>query len=395
MKRFAYLAARSDGVTVRGYLHARMEADIDRRLLSMGIQPVRVTETVPSAGAQRRPARHHLALLLRSIASLCQAGVPVLAALEACEKLTLPSLVRSGVADAQALVREGESLASALEHTGLLPAATTAALRAGERGGQLQTALQRAATQLEYEAAAVARLKRALSYPLILLTAGCVSSAVIVFVILPRFTALLDDAGLPIPLVARGALGVAAMVQQYWLLTLLAAAVVVLGLRRWTAVPHLTARLHRALLAAPFVGRLRLAWATTQVSSSLATMLETGLPLLRALEIATDGIRDEAVRERLVRTSARIANGAGLSASLSAESAFLPGTLVLVALGEASGRVPEMLLRAGESARAEAERSLETALTLLEPGLIVAFAGVVALLAAAMFQSIYGLRPGG
>jgi type II secretory pathway component PulF len=394
VKRFQFLAARPDGSLVRGTLHAREEADVDRRLASQGLSPVQVNANPGAMGNGRKPHRRHLTLLLRSVASLCDSGMPVLQAVAATQDLQLPSSLKSIVGEVHRLVREGESLADALEIVDILPPAVIGTLRAGERGGQLQVALERSAAQLEYEADAIARLKRTLTYPLVLSIGGLISVFTIVFLVLPRFVSMLEGSGQHLPLLTRAVIAASGVVRDGWPFLLGSAALLLTVLRRWAQVPANQAVLHRAVMHTPVIGRVRLAWATAYTARSLGTMLDGGVPLLRALEIACASTPDQWLKERLERVTARVANGGRLSVSLSAEGVFLPGSIVLIGLGESSGRLSDMLLRSGDAARIEAERSLDLALTLLEPGVILFFGGMIAVVAAAMFQAVYSLRPG-
>jgi type II secretory pathway component PulF len=394
MKRFQFLAARADGSLVRGSLHALEEADVDRRLVSQGLSPVEVSaDPRPQAGV-RKPSRRHLALLLRSVASLCDSGMPVLQAVSVAQDLYLPPSLKSVVGEVHRLIREGESLADALESVDILPPTIIGTLRAGERCGQLHVALQRAAAHMEYEADTVARLQRAMTYPFVLSVAGLISTLTIVFMVLPRFGSMLEGSDRPMPLLTRSVILASAFLKEWWPLLLGGAALLLVALRQWTSVASNAALLHRTILRMPFIGRVRLAWATAHIARSLGTMLEGGVPLLRALEIACTSTPDRGLRDRLSRVTARVANGGRLSVSLSAEGAFPPGAIVLIGLGESCGRLADMLLRSADAARVEAERSLDVALTLLEPGLILLFGGLIAIIAGAMFQAVYSIRPG-
>jgi type II secretory pathway component PulF len=124
-------------------------------------------------------------------------------------------------------------------------------------------------------------------------------------------------------------------------------------------------------------------------------MLGAGLPLLAALDAAREAAGDEAVAARLARGRERVAGGAPLAASLEREAAVSPSALLLLTVGESSGQLAQMALRAGDLAAQEAERGLKTLVTILEPALIIAFGSLVAFVAAALLQAVYSLRPGG
>jgi general secretion pathway protein F len=159
--------------------------------------------------------------------------------------------------------------------------------------------------------------------------------------------------------------------------------------------PAARSRLHEVLLATPALGAVRQALATARVARALGGMLRAGMPLLAALDAAREAAGDLAIAERLERARERVAQGAPLTAALERERALASIAVQLIAVGESSGRLGEMALRAGDLAAQEAERGLKTLVTVLEPAMIVAFGGLVAFTAAALLQAVYSLRPGG
>jgi len=268
-------------------------------------------------------------------------------------------------------------------------------IRAGERGSQLGIALNQVATLLEQEADLVERVRQALLYPLLLAVVGTASVLVIGTVVVPRFAEVLRDIGQQLPLATRMLLAGSSFISHFWILLIGLTAVFAWAGVEWVRRPAGRRRLDEALLSLPAVGRVRLALATARVTSALGGMLRAGIPLLAALDAAGDAAGDVAVAARLKRARERVSQGAPIAASLEREGAISTSALQLVAVGESSGRLGEMTLRAGNLAAQEAERGLRTVVTILEPTLIVAFGIVVAFVAAALLQAVYSLRPGG
>jgi general secretion pathway protein F len=394
MTAYRYRAARNDGGIVAGVLDAVTEGAAGDLLAERGLFPLTIAM---SDDAERRPAagRRDLAIAFQSIAALVGAGVPLERAVGASEPVARGAL-REALALARTRLREGTSFAQALAASrGLVPGVVLGMVRAGERGSQLAPALQQVAAHLQQEAELVGRVRQALAYPLVLAFAGIVSVLVIGTVVVPKFADLLQDLGQPLPLATRMLLGGSRLLTRFWLPALLlgvasvAAAVAALrrsGARRW---------LDEMLFGLPLVGPVRRALASARVARALGGMLGAGMPLLAALDAVREAAGDEAVATRLTRARERVAQGAGLASSLEREQALAPTALQLVAVGEASGRLGEMALRAGDLAAQEAERGLKVLVTLLEPALIVAFGGLVAFVAAALLQAVYSLRPGG
>jgi type II secretory pathway component PulF len=393
--RFRYRAARSDGGTVTGVLDAASVAEAVNALVDRGLHPLHVVVSDPDAGRRRPAPRRDLAVLFRSLAALTSAGVPLERALGASEPLVRGSL-REAVADARQALREGRTLVQGLERAGgLVPAVVLGMLRAGEHGGRLAEALEATAAHLEHEAELVSRVRSALAYPILVALTGVVSVAVIGTVVIPRFAELLADTGRALPLTTRLLLGASAFATRYGL-HVIGACVAFTSLGAvWASRPAGRRQLDRALLALPLVGTVRHQLSTARVGRALAAMLATGMPLLVALDAARHASGDGAVAERLAASRDLVAQGQPLARSLERTGAVTPSALQLVGVGESSGQLAVMLARAGDLSAREAERGLRTVVGLLEPALILLFGALVAFVAAALLQAVYGLRPGG
>ncbi len=395
MSGYRFRAARADGVMVNGVIEATSTEHASALVFDRGLFPVALSHE--EDGDVRRPSasRRDLAIAFRSIAALVEAGVPLERALAASEPLTQGPL-RQTFAVAREELRQGKSLAPALAAgRGTVPGVVLGMIRAGERGSQLGRALEQVATHLEQEAELVARVRQALAYPLLLAFVGTVSVLVIGTVVVPRFADLLGDLGQELPLATRLLLAGSTFLSHFWMPLIALGAVAVSASVAWLRRPRGRLWLDEALLSFPAVGKLRHALATARLARALGGMLRTGLPLLAALDAAREAAGDEAVAARLARSRERVACGAPLTASLEREAAVSYGALQLIAVGESSGQLGEMALRAGDLAAQEVERGLGTLVTMLEPALIMAFGGLVAFVAAALLQAVYSLRPGG
>jgi type II secretory pathway component PulF len=322
---------------------------------------------------------------------LVEAGLPLEKALQGTE-LVATGRLKEAVSRARARVAEGGSLATALDaQPGLFTGVTLGLIRAGERGVGLGPALKQAAHQLDREAESQARIRAALAYPALLAVAGTISVAVIVLFVVPRFAAILGDLGETLPRATRLQIGVSDLVRHYGLL--IGIAIVVGSVFGAAEIRRRREAFHEWLLGLPVIGALRQSLATARVARTLAVLLDTGTPALQALAIAQGAAGDDAVAGRIARARERVAEGAGLAVALSGTKALTSAALQLLAVGEQSGRVGHVLLKAADLDESRAERSLRVIVGLLEPALIIAFAGLVAFVAAALLQAVYSVRP--
>jgi type II secretory pathway component PulF len=148
-------------------------------------------------------------------------------------------------------------------------------------------------------------------------------------------------------------------------------------------------------LRLPLVGPVRHASATSRAARTLGALLATGAPALAALDAAREAAGDQAIAARLGTARDRVAEGSGMASALGATAALTAPALQLAAIGEGSGRLAELLLRAADLEARDTERRIKALVAFAEPALILAFAALVAFVAAALLQAVYSLRPGG
>jgi general secretion pathway protein F len=336
-----------------------------------------------------------LALGLRILANLLESGLPVSRALQAFEDLA-PRPWGVALPVIRERIREGKSLAAALAEAPLqIPPLVIGIAQAGEAGTGIGPAVRRAAELSEATAEMQAAVRSALAYPLVVAAAGVCAVGVLITVVLPRFARILADLGQTLPastqLVLRGADVARALVLPALLSFVVAFAV----WHAWTSTPTGRVRWHALLLLLPGVGSVRRRTATARMAHSLAALLESGVPIGAALTHAAPASGDAEIEARLLSARAKIHTGQPLSQALDSSRAVSATTAKLVRAGEESGRLPAMLSHAAKIEQQAADQMVKAAVRMLEPMLLLTFAGVVALVAAALLQAIYSVRPAG
>lgn len=397
---FAYRAIRRNGTEETGVLDAPSREAALQAIGARGAFPIEVTPAAtPGATASRAPRMREgdLAQGLRALATLLTSGIPLARAFQVLEDLAPPTW-RPLLPGIRQRIAQGESVAEALEGSALpMPAHIQGLLRAGDAGSGLALAVQQSAQLLEERAAARTALRNALAYPMMLGVAGSASVAILVGVVLPRFASLLADTGQTLPLTTRVVLASGAMVRIGfpWFLPLVTAAIV--GWRLWTGTPEGRLRWHGLLLGIPVVGAIRGSRATANACAALGALLRTGVPLATALPHAARASGDRAVEHRLLAARQRIGRGEPFAAALQAELALTPPSIRLVRVGEEAGggRLTEMLEQAARIESLQVTHRVQRLVRIVEPAMILVFGGLVMLVAAALLQAMYGLRPGG
>ncbi len=388
---FRFRALRPDGSAATGVLGADDPDSARRALSAQGLIPVEVT--VSAGYARRRLPASELALGLRILSDVLGAGLPVDRALAVFADLA-PESWRTATPAIREDIRTGHSLASALSRAPVrVPPVVIGMLRAGEGGSGLSTAVRRAADHAARTAATQQAARSALAYPLIVAAAGIASLGVLVGVVIPKFSAILTDLGQTLPPMTRLVLSSAEVLRVAALPVAVAASAVAVAIVNLNRTEAGRVRWCALLLRVPILGQVRRAGATARFATSLAALLAAGVPLQRSLQFAAESTGDAEVERRVHAAIPAIAAGAPLSTAL-AQSGVVPSASArLIAAGEQSGRLISLLEHAAELEQARADRLVTVSVRALEPGLIISFALVVGLVAAALLQAVYAVRP--
>lgn len=390
---YAYRAARADGALESGVVEAPTREAAAAVLTQRGLFPLALTLREDSITRRSRLSLDDQALGLRMLATLLEAGLPMSRALAALGELA-PASWASGLSLVRRSVREGRSLAHALTRSGLgLPPVLLGIIHAGEAGSGIAAAVKRAAELAESAATTRRAVRGALAYPLVLATAGLATVALLVSVVVPRFAGILADLGQALPASTRLVLGAAEWSRALALPLLLMTGVLVVMWRAWTAREAGRRQWHAWMLEIPVAGGARRSAAASRACAALAALLESGVALPAALAHAARASGDAALGAQLLNAREGISHGERMSAAIERERALTPTAVRLIRAGEETGRLAAML---DHAARIEGERAthlVENAVRLLEPALILGFGALVALVAAALMQAVYSVRP--
>jgi general secretion pathway protein F len=394
---FAYRAIDARGRRTRGRMPGPSPEAVVRDLEGRGLIALTVEEDQRGSngtGGLGLGRRRAVLEFTRAVAALLPAGMPLARAL-AAGALAAPESVRPTLDTVRSKVDRGEDLASALaEHPRLFSSLYIGIVRAGEKSGSLDTAFQRLAEHLERESELRSKLVSMSIYPVLLGLVGIAAVLVLVLFVLPRFSDLLLSSGTALPATTAAVVGIAMTMQEQWWVVASVPVLVFAGLAwlRTTDAGRRTSA--RTLVRLPLVG----AWRRQHLGASFARMvgelLAGGSPLILALEDARDCMTDSVAQEETDRIRVQVREGGSLHASIAEGGIFPPVLSQLVALGEDSGRLADFLLKAAELLEKKTEQTLERLVALLEPAMIVGFGGIVAVVALALLQAIYGVNAG-
>ncbi|MBK5920934.1 type II secretion system protein GspF [Rhodothalassium salexigens] len=349
----------------------------------------------PLAGLRPAPrlSAKEVVLVTRQLATLISAAAPVEEALNTVALQSDRPLVRKVLLSVRAQVMEGQRLADALaRHPDSFSALYRSMVAAGEASGSLGPVMERLADYLERTQAMRAKVVSALVYPAFLSVTALGVVVLLMAFVVPKVAEQFDHLGQALPWLTRAMMALAEALQAYglWaLLTLLGLGLVaVRALRR----PGVRERVDRWVLALPLVGRLAREMNAARLARTLATLIASGTPVLEGLAAARNTLANSYLKASLSQVIAQVREGSGLAGALRKTGAFPPLVVYMAAMGEKGGRLDEMLGKAADYMEAEFEDVTRTALSLLEPAIIVVMGGAVGLIVLAIMLPILQLN---
>lgn len=378
---FRYKARREDGGAVEGELFARDERDLHRRLSSEDLLLVEA-KTIRASRGQGSLAlsRDELCELSQSLATMLDAGVPILRAFELTAERTDSKRVRSVVGDLIELLRQGSSLSEAMErHPRSFPDVFRACVRAGELSSGMPRILRRQASYLRWVREIRSTLSQALVYPTILSLAIGVLVVVLVTFLVPRFVSMVPAGMAEMPLPTRIVMGASDFLRDSWMLVLVGIAAIAGGAFVVLRQPQLRLAASRALFRLPRLGRVVQMIATARLANASSTLHGAGCEMISTLELSAKSCGNVAVRQAVDNGVARIRSGYSLTEAFENEPDLDPLFVQMTAVGETSGRLSECWNQVSEGYDAEVPRRVKWALSLIEPLIIVVGGSVVAL----------------
>ena len=399
MAAFEYIALDESGRNRQGVLDGDSARQVRSRLRAMNLYPVEVqavrgdTATPARLNRARRLSAAALALLTRQLATLIRAGMPLDEALRALGEQTGARRLRAVLADVCARISEGASLHEAMSvYPAVFPEFYCSMVAAGEAGGQLDEALERLADYTEARRALRQSLSMALIYPAILTLVSLLVLAVLLVYVVPEVVRVFQQTGQTLPWLTSALIAISQTLRESgWIILLAGASALLLG-RVLLGRPLVRARYDRLLLELPFIGRINRIRHAARLTRSLAILTKSGVPLLEALQISSRMIINIPLRAAVQDAAVSVREGGRLHKALSACGWFPPLLVQMLASGEESGELDDMLARAAAHQEQELKTILATATALFEPFIIVVMGALVLAIVLAILLPIFEMN---
>jgi len=402
MPDFAWRAIDVEGREKRGRISAANDQIVHERLVRQRLHVVAIEPAPPKATATaslpkflQRPSKlglKQLTLFTRQLSSLVQVS-PLEEALRTASLQTESSATRAILGNVHSGIVEGQRLSEAMRREeASFPPMYRAMVSAGESSGALPEILQRLANLLERRAAINSKLLSALAYPIILTLVALLVVSGLMISVVPRVVEQFDDVNQQLPTITRIVIGLSSFLASYWWAILLAIVLVLVAATAALRREPLRLRFDTFLLRTPFLGRLIRDLNAARLARTLSTMVSSRLPLLDGLRLTRDTVGNRALRLANDQMIDQVRSGGSLSGAMRASGVFPPLLVYLTASGESAGQLELMLERAADYLEREFDNFTTTALSLLEPLIIVVMGGVVAVIILSILLPILQLQ---
>lgn len=402
MGAFEYTALDAAGKERKGVLEGDTARQIRQQLREQGLAPLTVEAVMQRessrSGAQKVSLRRgisatDLALVTRQLATLVKAGLPLEEALHTTAQQTELPRLKSMILAVRSRVLEGHTLADGLrEFPHAFPELYRSTVAAGEHSGHLDVVLERLADYTESRQQLRQKIQLALFYPAILTVVALLVTIALLTYVVPQVVQVFESIGQELPLLTRALIALSGFLRNFGFVLLILLIVAIVLFRRSLRIEANRYRFHQLLQRLPIVGRLQRGLNTARFARTLSILTASGVSVLEALRISGEVVGSLPMRAAIDEAAQKVREGASIAASLRRSGQFPPMTMHLIASGESSGKLEEMLERAAVNQERELETLIAALMGLFEPLLIVVMGSVVLVIVLAILLPIFDLN---
>jgi type IV pilus assembly protein PilC len=396
MPMFEYTARNAQtGQIQRGQLDVPSKDEVGAYLRKNRLMLVSVREAPKqiklSLGAASVKTRD-VVIFTRQFATMINAGLPLVQSLNILaaqtENKTLAGVTRAVVYD----VESGNTLADAFsKHPNAFSSLYVNMVAAGEAGGILDTILLRLATFLEKNDALVRKVKGAMIYPGVIIAVAGIAIAVLLVFVIPTFETMFASANLELPLPTRVVIAMSGFLIGYWWAILAAVGAAWFGTKAYYRTPAGRLQIDALMLKAPVLGDVIRKSAVSRFTRTLGTLVSSGVSILEGLEITAKTAGNQVVHNAVMESRQSIAGGETIAAPLEKSKVFPPMVISMIAVGEQTGGLDEMLSKIADFYDEEVDVAVSALLSLMEPMMIVGLGVIVGGMVIAMYLPIFDM----
>jgi MSHA biogenesis protein MshG len=401
MPVFSYKGRSAEGKLVNGRTQGESVEQVAQRLVSTGVTPLDIAPLGAVAGSfdleklgrklgLGKVTTSDLVMFSRQMYTITRAGIPLLRGLRGLVSSTHNAILRETLEDILESLEGGRDLASSFaRHPDIFPKLYVSIVSVGEATGTLDKSFQRLTEYMTQEKDLHDRVKGATRYPMIVVITIVLAAMFMSTFVIPKFAPVFAQIKGEMPLPTRILLLSSALVRDYWMHALGVIVAVIFGVRRWLATPSGRMKWDTLKLRVPIMGKLMYEATLSRINRSMAISLSAGMPMTQTLAVIARSSGNVFMSERIQLLATNVERGESLSRAASASGLFSPLVLQMIAIGEETGALPELLDEAAGYYEREVDHALKNLSSSIEPILITGVGGMVLVLALGIFMPLW------
>ncbi|EGU35887.1 general secretion pathway protein F [Vibrio ichthyoenteri ATCC 700023] len=399
MAAFEYKALNAKGKHQKGVMEGDNARQVRSRLKEQGLVPIDVVATRAKLQAnmqqndaltfKRGISTPDLALITRQLSTLVQSGMPLEECLRAVSEQAEKPRIRTMLMAVRAKVVEGHTLADGLgDYPHIFDELFRSMVAAGEKSGHLDGVLERLADYAENRQKMRSKLQQALIYPVVLVVFAIAIVAFLLASVVPKIVGQFVQMGQELPLSTRILISASEFVQHWWITIAIVLIALIYLVRYALSKPSIRLSWHRKVTGMPVIGKISRGLNTARFARTLSICTSSAIPILDGMNVAVDVMSNQYVKQQVLLASDRVREGASLRKSLDQTKLFPPMMLHMIASGEQSGQLENMLTRAADNQDANFESMVNISLGIFTPLMIAVLAGLVLFIVMATMMPI-------
>ncbi|MFQ3196368.1 MAG: general secretion pathway protein F [Paraglaciecola sp.] len=401
MAAFTYKAMDHNGKNKNGVLEGDNARQIRQQLREQNLIPLEVEQV---ADKEHKSANQFslfkpsistsdLALLTRQLATLVESSIPIEEALLAVAEQSEKPRQKNMMMAVRSKVVEGHNLADAMgEFPHIFDELFRAMVAAGEKSGHLDTVLNRLADYTEKRQQTRSQITQAMVYPSLMMFFALGIVLLLLTVVVPKIVGQFEHMGQDLPTITRILISISEWMQSYGLIFIMVLVAIAIVVKQVLQQPVMKKRYHKFILRLPLLGKVSKGLNTARFARTLSILTSSAVPLLESMKISSDVLENLHIRDAVKQASGNVKEGSSLRAALEQTKVFPPMMMHMIASGERSGELQQMLGRAADNQDREFEALVGVSLKVFEPMLIVTMAGIVLFIVMAILQPILALN---
>jgi general secretion pathway protein F len=402
MPSYNYKASTFEGKTVEGTMEASDDGTVSLKLQEMGLLPVRIgittrqtmfTREIDWPWKRKKVRRKDLLIFTQELHTLVHAGFPLDRTLAVLGQLAESPAMSEVVQDVLKEVKGGKSFSEALaKYPAVFPKVYVSMVKAGEAGGALEEILSRLSTFLITSEDLRSYIVSSMIYPVLLSMVGIASVTILTLFVVPKFTAIFQDMGVPLPLPMAILKNLGDFLTYYWWAVLVMMVLVGAYFKRFRASTEGRLKWDRWMLRVPLVGAVLRKIEVARFARSLGTLLHGGVPLLQSMTIVREIIANQSIAVAIEPIRNGIKKGEGITQPMKQSGVFPPLAMHLIEVGEESGKLDGMLIQVAEVYDVEVRNSIKNLIAFFEPALILLMGIIIGTIVVSMLMAIFSIN---